>query len=186
MNIIKNIGWLLWDSLVWIAKYFVYLIKKIIKQIIKQIKKLFSRENFRENKLKMITSFILIVAIFFSGWYVFKNYKFAIISKNEKKQTVAERNFLNALNMEKQVNGKLGIKPTPKIPSRAAVIRGKIKEVTANKLVIIMDNQEEQSVTLNERTRTMPLDKKAEIGQVVMAYVHDENNETVVDRLTIR
>lgn len=100
MNTLKNIGWFLLDVLVWAYDILVWLVKfslRLIKKIGKFLKKVISHEKVQKNKKRIIIGLVLISGIAFSFWYVFQNYKIAIIPLTKEKQSTAERVFLNSL-----------------------------------------------------------------------------------------
>lgn len=185
MNIIKNIGWFLFDIMIWIGKFFGYLMRKIIKFITI----FFSSENLSKNKIKIITWFIILLVILFVVRYISQNYKIIFISKDEKKQSVSEKTYLN--NLKKVETGQ--IEPKLKNTSNGSVnqsrpvsFRGNVKAVETDSIIIMTDREEEKKIMLNEKTRMTPRDNKLEVGQSVMVSARQENEEIVAVVVSIR
>lgn len=157
--------------------------------MVNRIKNIFTYEKFRKNRIKIILSIIIVLAVSFSVWYVYKNYIISIIPKDEKKQSVAEKSYLRALKrLEEKPNvAKEQIVPKEVVaPIKRMSFRGTVKKVEEGKLTIITDKKEEKTIILNEKTKTMPVDKKVAVDQIVTISTHIENDQPIADRISIR
>jgi hypothetical protein len=192
MKIIKKIGWFLFDVLGWIYDGILWIIKslmRLMKKMVNRIKNIFNYENLRKNKVKIIISLIIISAISFSVWYVYKNYIILIIPKDEKKQSAVEKSYLKALKraQEKPNDAKEQIIPKEVVaPIKRLSFRGTVKKVEEGKITIVTDKKEEKIIVLNEKTKTMPIDKKVAVDQIVTISTHMENDQPIADRISIR
>ncbi|MFZ2882153.1 MAG: hypothetical protein WA019_03695, partial [Candidatus Moraniibacteriota bacterium] len=111
------------------------------------------------------------------------------ISRDEKKQSAVERGYLRALNVakEKQTNPKTQNVPAEVVaPIKRKSFRGTVKKIEEGRLTIITDGKKEEIIMLNEKTKTMPNDKKLELDQIVTVSAHIENDQAVADRISIR
>lgn len=156
---------------------------QFIKRFSRSILNFLKPANLWQNKSKVAAGITVIVA----AGYVLASYTVVFIAKDEKKQTAVERMFLKSSAMAAKQLGQINVQPNDDLQSKQKRInlRGKVKDLGTEQLIIVTRDNREQPVILDAATRIAPPNKQLANDMEVAVFAVKDGDNLVADRISI-